>query len=112
LKLGEGRFRKGYEIAIDDPVAEFLGRYVTVSTPDRRMDHGPGELEGEIDHLSRDTAVEYLLMPERVMTLEGKAEALHMDFTELIPALKQLFDLEADPEKRQRDQMRAYTYRT
>jgi len=51
-------------------------------------------------------------MPERVKALEGKVEALHMDLTELISALKQLFNLESDPEKRQRDQMRADTYRT
>jgi len=110
-RLGEGRFCRGYEIAIDDPVAQFLSRYFTVSTPNRKMDHSPGELEGEIDHLSRDAAVEYLLMPERVKALEGKVEALHMDLTELISALKQLFSLESDPEKRQRDQMRADTYR-
>jgi len=110
--LAEGRICRGYELAIDDPVAQFLSRYFTVSTPNRRMDHSPGELEGEIDHLSRDAAVEYLLMPERVKALEGKVEALHMDLTELISALKHLFDLESDPEKRQRDQMRADTYRT
>ncbi len=111
-RLGEGLFCRGYEIAIDDPVAQFLSRYFTISTPNRKMDHSPGELEGEIDHLSRDAAVEYLLMPKRVKTLEGKVEALHMDLTELISALKQLFNLESDPEKRQRDRMRADTYRT
>jgi len=111
-RLREGRFCRGYEIAIDDPVAQFLSRYFTVSTPNRKMDHSPGELEGEIDHLSHDAAVECLLMPERVKTLEGKVEALHMDLTELISTLKQLFNLESDPEKRQRQQMRADTYRT
>jgi len=111
-RLGEGRFCGGYEIAVDDPVAQFLSRYFTISTPNRKMDHSPGELEGEIDHLSRDAAVEYLLMPERVKSLEGKVEALHTNLTELISALKQLFELETDPEKRQRDQMRADTYRT
>jgi len=110
-RLGEGRFCRGYEIAIDDPVAQFLSRYFTVSTPNRKMDHSPGELEGEIDHLSHDAAVEYLLMPERVKSLEGKVEALHIDLTELISTLKQLFNLESDPGKRQRDKMRADTYR-
>jgi len=110
-RFGEGRFCSGYEIAIDDPVAQFLSRYFTVSTPNRKMDHSPGDLEGEIDHLSRDAAVEYLLMPERVKALEGKVEALHMNLTELISVLKQLFDLEEDPEKRQREQMGADTYR-
>ena len=65
-RLQEGRFCRGYEIAVDDPVAKLLSRYFTVTTPRRKMDHSPGELEGEIDHLSRDAAVEYLMMPERV----------------------------------------------
>jgi len=87
--LGEGRIGRGYELAIDDPVAQLLSRYFTVSTPRRKMDHSPGELEGEIDHLSRDAAVEYLLMPERVKKLEGKVDALHHDLEDLLSLLKQ-----------------------
>jgi DNA-binding MarR family transcriptional regulator len=74
--LGEGKVGRGYELSIDDPVAQLLSRYFTVSTPKRKMDHSPSELQGEIDHLSRDAAVEYLLMPERVKKLEGQVEAL------------------------------------
>ena len=70
--LGEGQIGKGYELAIDDPVAKLLSRYFTISTPKRKMDHSPGDLEGEIDHLSKDAAVEYLMMPERVKKLEGQ----------------------------------------
>jgi len=86
--LDEGKIGRGYELAIDDPVAQLLSRYFTVSTPKRKMDHSPGELEGEIDHLSRDAAVEYLLMPERVKKLEGKVDALHYDLEELTSLLK------------------------
>jgi len=93
--LAEGKIGCGYELAIDDPVAQLLSRYFTVSTPKRKMDSSPGELEGEIDHLSRDAAVEYLLMPERVKKLEGQVEALSSlvedlrgDVHELVSALK------------------------
>jgi len=48
------------------------------------MDHSPGEDEGEIDHLSRDAAIEYLLMPERVKKLEGQVEALANSLEELL----------------------------
>ena len=95
--LGEGQVGKGYELAIDDPVAKLLSRYFTISTPTRKMDHSPGELEGEIDHLSRDAAaVEYLLMPERVKKLEGQilglssqVEDLRSDVQQLVQVLKE-----------------------
>jgi len=84
--LGVGQVCKGYELAIDDPVAKLLARYFTVATPNRKMDHSLGELEGEIDHLSRDAAIEYLMMPERVKKVEGQ----------LAGALSKLDDLEKD----------------
>lgn len=56
---------------MDDPVANLLNRYFTVSTPKRVIDDSPGEDEGEIDHLGRDVAIEYLLMPERVKKLKA-----------------------------------------
>jgi hypothetical protein len=70
-RLAEGEVCRGYELGVDDPVAQLLGRYFTVSTGKRKMDHSLGEDEGEIDHLSRDAAVEYLLMPERLKKVEG-----------------------------------------
>jgi len=94
--LGEGQVGKGYELAIDDPVARLLSRYFCISTSKRKMDHSPGELEGEIDHLSRDAAVEYLLMPERVKKLEGQilglssqVEDLQSDVHKLVQVLKE-----------------------
>lgn len=95
-KLSEGEICKGYEIAIDDPVAQLLSRYFCVSTSKRKMDHSPGELEGEIDHLSRDAAVEYLLMPERVKKLEGQVEAVASNVEELNQLLKKLLGLGAE----------------
>jgi len=94
--LGEGQVGKGYELAVDDPVAKLLSRYFTISTPKRKMDHSPGELQGEIDHLSKDAAIEYLLMPERVKKLEGQIlglssqiEDLRSDVIQLVQVLKE-----------------------
>jgi hypothetical protein len=98
-RLAEGEICRGYELAIDDPVAQLLSRYFTVSTPKRKMDHSPGELEGEIDHLSRDAAVEYLLMPERVKAVEGKLDALIgnvSDIHEFILAFKKMANGSSD----------------
>jgi len=92
-KLTEGEVCRGYELAVDDPVAQLLSRYFTVSTGKRKMDHSPGEDEGEIDHLSRDAAVEYLLMPERVKVLEGKSEALSVQLEHVSGQLDQLLEL-------------------
>ena len=81
--LAEGQVGKGYELAVDDPVAKLLSRFFTISTPKRKMDHSPGELEGEIDHLSRDAAVEYLLMPERIRKLESQILGLSSQIEDL-----------------------------
>jgi DNA-binding MarR family transcriptional regulator len=101
--LGEGQVGKGYELAIDAPIAKLLSRYFTISTPKRKMDHSPGELEGEIDHLTRDAAIEYLLMPERVKKLEGQllgltsqVEDLRSDVSHLVQVLKEAVSLRKD----------------
>ena len=91
--LGEGQVGKGYELAIDDPVAKLLSRYFTISTPKRKMDHSPGELECEIDHLSRDAAVEYLLMPERVKKVEGQLFGLNSQVQDLRNDVSQLIEV-------------------
>jgi len=82
--LNAGLIQKGYELAVDDPVAEFLSQFFEISTDKRKIDHS--ELMGEIDHLSRDSAIEYLLMPERVKKVEGQ----------LAGALSKLDDLRDD----------------
>ncbi len=91
--LSEGQVGKGYELAIDDPVAKLLSRYFTISTPKRKMDHSPSELEGEIDHLSKDAAVEYLLMPERVKKLEGQILGLSSQIADLRSDVSQLVQI-------------------
>jgi hypothetical protein len=109
-KLSEGEICKGYEIAIDDPVAQLLSRYFCVSTSKRKMDHSPGELEGEIDHLSRDAAVEYLLMPERVKKLEGQVEAMATSLEELNVLLKKLLGPSLDSSSQDTSQMKMHSY--
>ena len=97
-KLAEGEVCRGYELKVDDPVAKLLSRYFCVSTPERKIDHSPGISEGELEHFSREAAVEYLLMPERIKKLEGQVEGLHLDFEELTGALKKLLGVEKQPE--------------
>lgn len=92
-RLGEGSFCRGYELAVDDPVSRFLSRFFTVSTPERKMDHSRGELEGEIDHLSRDSAVEYLMMPERIKRMQGQIDVMAGRIKELTDALAGLGNL-------------------
>jgi len=92
-RLGDGEVCRGYEYGIDDPVAQLLSRYFCVSTGRRKMDHSPGEEEGEVDHLSRDAAVEYLLMPERVKALEGKVDAMSPVLEHLEAGVQELLDL-------------------
>jgi hypothetical protein len=113
--LGQGEINKRHELGIDDPVAQLLNRYFTVSTPKRVIDDSPGEDEGELDHLGRDATVEYSLMPERVKKLEGqvenalfnlekisgslaKLEKIGCDLAKVADALGKLTDFERDQE--------------
>ena len=90
-RLADGDICRGHEVAIDDPVAQLLSRYFTVSVPGKaRMDHSPGELEGEIDFTQRDFAIEYLLVPERVKKLEGQLAALNCDLARISSCLEKL----------------------
>lgn len=61
--LGQDMINKRHELGADYPVSQLLNHYFTVSIPKRVIDDSPGEDEGEIDHLGRDAAIEYLLMP-------------------------------------------------
>jgi hypothetical protein len=73
-RLTEGKLCRRPHIAVDDPVAEFLSRYFEISAGERKIDRSEGL--GEIDHFSLDSAVDYLLMPERVKALESKVDAM------------------------------------
>ena len=101
--LGQSEINKRHELGIDDPVAQLLNRYFTVSTPKRVIDDSPGEDEGEIDHIGRDAAVEYLLMPERVKKLESQMEMansalekISMHLEHLSSILGKLFEIEGN----------------
>ncbi|MCW4003611.1 MAG: hypothetical protein NWE95_06850 [Candidatus Bathyarchaeota archaeon] len=88
--LGEGQINKRHELGIDDPVANLLNRYFTVSTPKRVIDDSLGEDEGELDHLGRDAAVEYLLMPERLKKLEGQMGNVLYDLEKIAGSIAKL----------------------
>jgi len=90
--LGQGMINKRHELGVDDPVAQLLNQYFTVSTPKRVIDDSPREDEGEIDHLGRDAAVEYLLMPERVKKVEGQVEAIGLDLEAMKSDLRRIAD--------------------
>ena len=91
--LGQGEINKRHELGVDDPVAQLLNRYFTVSTPKRVIDDSPGEDEGELDHIGRDAAVEYLLMPERVKKVEVQVENILSDLSKINVALEKLPNL-------------------
>jgi predicted transcriptional regulator len=88
--LGEGAINKRHELGVDDPVANLLNRYFAVSTPKRVIDDSPGEDEGELDHLGREVAVEYLLMPERVKKLDGQFDNVLCDLEKISVSLAKL----------------------
>jgi hypothetical protein len=71
---------KRHELGVDDPVAQLLNQYFTVSAPKRVIDDSIGEGEGEIDHLGRDAAVEYLPMPKRVNKIEHQVMGIRNAF--------------------------------
>ncbi len=98
--LGDGSINRRHELGVDDPVAQLLNRYFTISSPKRVVDDSPGEDEGELDNLGRDAAVEYLLMPERVKKVEGQiellgsdVEAIRVDLGKVAVALSKLVNL-------------------
>jgi hypothetical protein len=93
-RLSDGEVCGGYELKVDDPVAKLLARYFCVSTSERKIDHSPEVSHGELEHFSRDAAVEYLLMPERVKKLEGQVEAVNANLEELLGALRKFVNLE------------------
>jgi len=82
------RLEKG--LGVDYPVAQLLNQYFTVSTPKRVIDDSPGDDEGEIDHLGRDAAIEYLLMPERLKKVEHQLDFLGEKLKEVMVNLHEV----------------------
>jgi DNA-binding MarR family transcriptional regulator len=92
--LADGKFVAG-ELAVEDPIAGLFGRYFTVSTPRRKVDHSWNV--GELEHLQKDAVIEYLQMPERVKQLEVWAEKLTGTVDRIAGALEKLLPLEEGP---------------
>ena len=89
--LGEGSV-VAVEMAVEDPVASLFGRYFTVRTDKRKIDHSWNV--GELEHLQRDAVIEYLQMPERVKNMEFQLGALRGDFVKLTEFLSRLCNLD------------------
>jgi DNA-binding MarR family transcriptional regulator len=90
--LGEGKVVAG-EMAVEDPVATIFGRYFTVRTDKRKIDHSWNV--GELEHVQKDAVIEYLQMPERVKQLEKNFSVFSGKFEELAGVLSKLFDVES-----------------
>ena len=86
--LGEGRVVAA-EIAVEDPIATLFGRYFTVRTDKRKIDHSWNV--GELEHLQKDAVIAYLQMPEKVQLIEKRLE-------KLTDVLSKLVNLEVEPE--------------
>jgi hypothetical protein len=91
--LGEGKVISG-EMAVEDPVASLFGRYFTVRTDKRKIDHSWSV--GELEHLQKDAVIEYLQMPERVKKVELQLGALRGDLSKLAEALSRLYNLDGE----------------
>ena len=85
--LGEGKVVSG-EMAVEDPVATLFGRYFTVRTPRRKIDHSWNV--GELEHLQKDAVIEYLQMPERVKDLDHRLEVIEASLTKIAGALDRI----------------------
>jgi len=94
--LGEAKVVAG-EMAVEDPVASLFGRYFTVRTDKRKIDHSWNF--GELEHLQKDAVIAYLQMPEKVKNIEDEVAALRGDISQLTSALRQLFDVEGEGAK-------------
>ncbi len=82
--LGPGEIVAG-ELAQDDPVAALFGRYFSVRTDRRKIDHSWNK--GELEHLQRDAVIEYLQMPERIRNVEQQIMALRKDVSDIAATL-------------------------
>jgi DNA-binding MarR family transcriptional regulator len=95
--LGEGKVVAG-EMAVEDPVASLFGRFFTVRTDKRRIDHSWSV--GELEHLQRDAVIEYLQMPERVKNIEGQMELVNRNLVKVTVILGKIMNLEQSQDAR------------
>ena len=90
--LAEGKFVGG-ELAVEDPVARLFGRFFTVRTAKRKIDHSWNE--GELENLGKDAVIDYLQTPERVKKIESDVERLTLCVTKLVDAIGGFADLDS-----------------
>ncbi len=83
--LGSGEIVAG-ELAQDDPVATLFGRYFSVRTDRRKIDHSWNK--GELEHLQRDAVIDYMQMPETVKRLELELSALRCEVKRIADCLE------------------------
>jgi hypothetical protein len=103
--LSEGKPIAG-ETAIEDPVAKVVGKYVTIRTPRRKIDHSWGE--GELENLSKDAVIDYLCMPEKVRQIHEKVDRIERHVDRLISIIDS--NDEPDPQQVAEGQRRLGEY--
>ncbi len=105
--LLEGKFTAG-ELVVEDPVAKLFGRFFTIRTKERKIDHSYNE--GELENMGKDAAIAYLQMPEKVKQIEQKLGRFEKRFERLFAAMDLLDDLESDSKKLGEGQKRMGEY--
>ncbi len=79
--LAEGKPVAG-EMAVEDPVAKLVGKYVTIRTSRRKVDHSWNE--GELENLGKDAVIDYLRMPEKVRQIDDRVDRIERKFDRLL----------------------------
>ena len=82
--LSQGDFVAG-ELAVEDPLANFFGRFFTVRTKERKVDHSWNV--GELEHLSKDAVQDYLQMPQKIKDIESTMGLLAQNINKLAEAM-------------------------
>ena len=105
-----GKFVGG-ELAVEDPVAKLFGRFFTVRTKQRKVDHSWNE--GELENMGKDAVIDYLQMPEKVKKIDEKVDSLTFYVEKLTAKLTEVLggiaDLE-DPKRVAEGQKRLGEY--
>ena len=106
MVLAEGK-PVGGEMAVEDPVAKLFGKYFTVRTSKRKVDHSWNE--GELENLGKDAVIDYLRMPEKVRDIDKRMERVERKFDRLLSMVGALDDIEG-PEQVAEGQRRLGEY--